>query len=58
MPKREAVLQLYSRLTEEIAELAEAVRYNHLYPSNFDNELADFVALRRTRRVCGVRGTA
>jgi diguanylate cyclase (GGDEF)-like protein len=31
-------------LIEELAELAEALRFNHLYPSNFDNEMADFFA--------------
>jgi diguanylate cyclase (GGDEF)-like protein len=41
---REGQLQLFARLTEETSELAEAVRYNHLYPSNFDNELADLLA--------------
>lgn len=36
--------QLYTRLTEEVSEVTEAVRFAHLYPSNFDNELADFIA--------------
>src|SRR5258708_23925539 len=39
-----ALRGLYTRLIEEISELAEAVRFYHLYPSNFENELADFLA--------------
>jgi diguanylate cyclase (GGDEF)-like protein len=35
---------IVSRIFEEIAELAEAIRFFHLYPYNFDNELADFLA--------------
>lgn len=35
---------VYLRLVEELAELAEAVRIYHLYPKNFENELADFFA--------------
>ncbi len=35
---------VYRRLIEELAELAEAVRFYHLYPINFENELADFFA--------------
>jgi diguanylate cyclase (GGDEF)-like protein len=35
---------VYRRLIEELAELAESVRFNHLYPKNFENELADFFA--------------
>jgi diguanylate cyclase (GGDEF)-like protein len=36
--------KIYLRLVEELSELAEAVRFNHLYPKNFENELADFFA--------------
>jgi diguanylate cyclase (GGDEF)-like protein len=34
----------YLRMIEELAEIAEAVRFHHLYPENFENELADFFA--------------
>jgi diguanylate cyclase (GGDEF)-like protein len=36
--------KMYTRLVEELSEVGEAVRFSHLYPSNFDNELADYVA--------------
>ncbi|HYO72197.1 MAG TPA: diguanylate cyclase [Archangium sp.] len=36
--------RLFSRLVEEVSEVAEAIRFFHLYPSNFDNELADYFA--------------
>lgn len=39
-----ALQTVYTRLVEEISELGEAVRFVHLYPSNFDNELADYFA--------------
>ncbi len=35
---------LYAHLVEELAEIAEAMRFAHLYPTNFDNEIADFLA--------------
>lgn len=35
---------LYSRMMEELAEIAEAIRFYHLYKSNFENEIADFFA--------------
>jgi diguanylate cyclase (GGDEF)-like protein len=35
---------VYTRLTEEMSELAEAIRFYHLYSSNLDNELADLLA--------------
>ena len=35
---------IMSRLFEEISELAESIRFYHLYPDNFDNELADLLA--------------
>jgi NTP pyrophosphatase (non-canonical NTP hydrolase) len=38
------VVTVFLRLVEELAELAEAVRIFHLYPKNFENELADFFA--------------
>jgi diguanylate cyclase (GGDEF)-like protein len=39
-----ALGRLFSRLIEEVSEVAEAMRFFHLYPSNFDNELADYFA--------------
>jgi len=39
-----ALQNVYTRLIEEISELGESVRFFHLYPSNFDNELADYLA--------------
>lgn len=39
-----ALLTIYTRLVEETSELGEAVRFVHLYESNFDNELADYFA--------------
>lgn len=47
------VQAIFLRLTEELAEVAEALRFHHLYPENLDNELADFFSwwfalLRRT----------
>ncbi|TPI44957.1 MULTISPECIES: diguanylate cyclase [unclassified Mesorhizobium] len=38
------VIYAYCRLIEELAELSEAVRFYHLYPVNFENEIADFFA--------------
>lgn len=35
---------VFLRLSEELAEVAESVRFQHLYPENFENELADFLA--------------
>jgi diguanylate cyclase (GGDEF)-like protein len=35
---------MHTRLIEELSELAEAMRFVHLYPSNFDNEIADYFA--------------
>lgn len=44
-PEAFAKLQeVYTRLVEELSELIESVRFVHLYPSNFDNELADYFA--------------
>lgn len=40
----ERLQKMYTRLVEELSELGEAVRFSHLYPSNFDNELADYIA--------------
>jgi diguanylate cyclase (GGDEF)-like protein len=34
----------FIRLVEELAEVGEALRFHHLYPDNFENELADVVA--------------
>lgn len=39
-----AIQKVYTRLIEEISEVGESVRFVHLYPSNFDNELADYLA--------------
>ncbi len=39
-----ALQKPYTRIIEEISEVCEAVRFAHLYPSNFDNELADYLA--------------
>ncbi len=36
--------KMHTRLVEEMSEVGEAVRFEHLYPSNFDNELADYTA--------------
>jgi diguanylate cyclase (GGDEF)-like protein len=36
--------KLFIRMIEELAEVAEALRFHHLYPENFENELADFFA--------------
>lgn len=38
------VAWVYLRLVEELAEVAEAVRFHHLYPDNLQNEIADFFA--------------
>lgn len=44
-PEAFAALQkIYTRLIEETSEVGESVRFVHLYPSNFDNELADYLA--------------
>ena len=40
----EIVRKLFIRLIEEVAEVGEALRFHHLYPENFDNELADLLA--------------
>lgn len=39
-PKR----NIFIHLVEELSELAEAIRFQHLYPENFESELADFFA--------------
>lgn len=36
--------RLFIRMIEEVAEVGEAIRFHHLYPENFDNELSDLVA--------------
>jgi diguanylate cyclase (GGDEF)-like protein len=38
------IRRLFVRLIEELAEVGEALRFHHLYPENFDNELADLLA--------------
>lgn len=35
---------IYTRIIEELSEMAEAMRFHHLYPSNFNNEMADYFA--------------
>lgn len=40
----DSVRYVFVRMIEELAEVAEAVRFHHLYPENFENELADFFA--------------
>jgi len=35
---------VYIRMTEELGEIAESIRFHHLYPENFQNEFADFFA--------------
>jgi diguanylate cyclase (GGDEF)-like protein len=40
----EILRTIHTRLIEEMSEVGEAVRFEHLYPSNFDNELADYTA--------------
>jgi diguanylate cyclase (GGDEF)-like protein len=40
----EIVRGLFIRLIEEVAEVGEALRFHHLYPENFENELADLLA--------------
>lgn len=40
----EIIRKLFIRLIEEVAEVGEALRFHHLYPENFDNELADLFA--------------
>ena len=40
----QALNKIYTRMVEEVSEVAEAVRFYHLYPANFDNELADYFA--------------
>ncbi|WP_082470925.1 diguanylate cyclase [Sphingomonas sp. Leaf198] len=37
------LVYIYLRLTEELAEVSEALRFRHLYPRNFENEIADFL---------------
>jgi hypothetical protein len=39
-----ALQKIYARIIEETSEVGESVRFVHLYPSNFDNELADYLA--------------
>lgn len=40
----EAMRLIFTRMIEELSETAEAIRFHHLYPSNFNNELADYFA--------------
>ena len=42
--KADPIVYTYTRLTEEIAEVSEAVRFHHLYPENFENEIADVIS--------------
>lgn len=41
---REHLRRPFVRLVEELAEIAETIRFDHLYPANFENELADLFA--------------
>lgn len=41
---RDLIKGPFLRMIEELAEIAEAVRFSHLYPVNLENELADFFA--------------
>jgi diguanylate cyclase (GGDEF)-like protein len=43
-PSDELLRGLFIRLAEEVAEVGEAIRFHHLYPENFDNELSDVLA--------------
>ncbi|PEH83675.1 hypothetical protein CRM95_01075 [Burkholderia gladioli] len=36
--------RIFIRLVEELAEVSEAMRFHHLYPENFYNEISDFLA--------------
>ena len=36
--------KIFVRLIEELAEVGEAIRFHHLYPENFDNEMSDLMA--------------
>lgn len=40
----EIIRGLFIRLIEEVAEVGESLRFHHLYPENFENELADLLA--------------
>lgn len=44
VPSGEAIRYPFTRMIEELAEIAESIRFYHLYPENFENELADFFA--------------
>jgi diguanylate cyclase (GGDEF)-like protein len=35
---------IYTRMVEELSESAEAIRFHHLYETNFSNEIADYFA--------------
>jgi diguanylate cyclase (GGDEF)-like protein len=39
-----ALQKIYTRIIEEVSEVGESVRFVHLYPSHFSNELADYLA--------------
>jgi len=43
-PVQESLRKPFIRLVEELAEIAETIRFDHLYPTNFENELADLFA--------------
>ncbi len=44
LSEEERLRRIYIRLIEELSEVAETVRFHHLYPQNFGNELTDFLA--------------
>ena len=41
---QEQLRQMFTRMVEELAEVAESIRFYHLYPKNFENEIADLFA--------------
>jgi diguanylate cyclase (GGDEF)-like protein len=43
-PAIEIQRRLFVRLIEEVAEVGESIRFHHLFPENFENEIADLLA--------------
>lgn len=43
-PEEEVLRAIFIRLIEEVAEVGEAIRFHHLYPENFESEIADVMA--------------
>jgi len=57
---QDPIRYIYLRLIEELAEVSEALRFQHIYPQNFQNEIADLfgwwfalASAIRSRRVDG-----